>query len=174
MTWGVCAYGREAAPIAHITTYGPIYSCQFTLATPCTGAHPSGLGSMPTSGILGALRLRSHPLSSAAAPISSWTALTSSTPTSRMDPFLPKANLGEHSKATDTIVVTPGIPALKCSMVDLILSRKYVDLGELPPAKGFSKLLSSLSSGLEGQVVLLQAADLVLGHSVLPSTRQFC
>ena len=54
-------------------------------------------------------------------------------------------------------------------MVELILSGKYVDLGKLPPAKGFSKPLSSLSSSIEGQVVLLQAADVLRTRRLIPN-----
>jgi len=72
------------------------------------------------------------------------------------------------SKASDTVVVAPGILALKQSLVDLILADKYIDLGELPPAKGFSKPLAPLSSGLGGQVVLLQAADLAQAKRLVP------
>ena len=89
------------------------------------------------------------------------TALVSSTATSRMDPFLPKANMGEHSKATDTIVVTPGIPALKPLHGGPDPDWKICGLG-------LSKPLSSLSRGLEGKVVLLQAADVVQTKRLIP------
>ena len=38
-----------------------------------------------------------------------------------------------------------------------MLSGAYVDFGELSPAKGFSKPLSALTQGMDGQIVLLQA-----------------
>ena len=41
-------------------------------------------------------------------------------------------------KATDTLVVAPGVPALKRSIVEQILEGKFIDLAELPPAKSFS------------------------------------
>ena len=50
-----------------------------------------------------------------------------------------------------------GLPALPKKMVERILANKYIDFSELPPAKG---KVRSLPSGLEGQVVLVQAADL--------------
>ena len=74
------------------------------------------------------------------------------------------------SKASDTVVVAPRIPALKQFLVDLILADKYIDLGELPPAKDFSKPLSFLFSGLGGQVVLLQAADLAQAKGLVPDS----
>ena len=52
--------------------------------------------------------------------------------------------------------------------MDLIRADRYVDLGELPHAKGFSKPLTSLSHCLEGQVVLIQAADLLHSKKVIP------
>ena len=68
------------------------------------------------------------------------------------------------------MVVAPRIPALKQFLVDLILADKYIDLGELPPAKDFSKPLSFLFSGLGGQVVLLQAADLAQAKGLVPDS----
>lgn len=49
-----------------------------------------------------------------------------------------------------------------------MLSGAYIDLGELPPAKGFSKPLSSLTQGMEGQIVLLQASDLAQSKKLIP------
>ena len=46
-------------------------------------------------------------------------------------------------------------------LVELILARTFVDLGEFPPAKGFGKSQSALSSDVEGKTVLLQAAHYV-------------
>lgn len=63
----------------------------------------------------------------------------------------------------DTVVVAPGVPALKRSLVEQVLDGKFVDLAELPPAKCFSKPLTALSSDVEpeGKIMLLQAADYV-------------
>lgn len=43
-----------------------------------------------------------------------------------------------------------------------------MDLGELPPAKGFSKTTSALSSDKEGEIVLLQAAEYILSKKHIP------
>ncbi len=51
------------------------------------------------------------------------------------------------SKAPDTIVVLPGIPPLRRSVVETILSGAFLDFSELPPAKGLSKPASSLRQG---------------------------
>lgn len=132
------------------------------------GAAPCHLGAMPSSSVLGALGLRSHSIdttiqtSSISAPLMAPSLLSihSDLPT--------RYDQGESSKASDPIVVAPGIPALKRSLVEQILGGKYVDLGELPPAKGFNKPTSSLTAGLDGQVVLLQAADLVKTKKLIP------
>ena len=60
------------------------------------------------------------------------------------------------SGATGTVVVAPGIPAIKKWLAESILAGECIDLAELPPAKGQGK---NLSGPLEGQVVLLHAAD---------------
>ena len=65
------------------------------------------------------------------------------------------AGAAGSSKAMDTIVVAPGVPALKRSLVDSILAGKFTDLGELPPARGFGKTPAALSSDVEGKIVLV-------------------
>ena len=142
-----------------------------------------GLGNLPTSRVVGALGLRTHlpshgttsTLASSATPTT--TTLAQGAAVSIMslgldsNGLLSPTPLGQSaggSKASDTIVVVPGIPALKRAIVDLIRADRYVDLGELPPAKGFSKPLTSLHHCLEGQVVLIQAADLLHSKKVIP------
>ena len=66
------------------------------------------------------------------------------------------------------IVVAPGVPAQKRSLVELILAGKFVHLGEFPPAKGFGKSPLALSSDAEGKIVLLQAADYVQSEKHIP------
>lgn len=56
-------------------------------------------------------------------------------------------------------MVAPGIPALRRSLVEAIQAGKYIDFGELPPARGLAKAPSSLASDTEGKIFLLQAAD---------------
>ena len=50
-------------------------------------------------------------------------------------------------------------------MVDKILANDYVDFGELPPAKGKGW---SVLQGLEGQVIVVQAADLMQTRKIIP------
>ena len=84
------------------------------------------------------------------------------------DHAVPLSAPSSSAKASDTIVVAPGVPALKRSLVELILAGIFVDLGEFPPAKGFGKSPSALSSDLEGEIVLLQAADYVQSKKHIP------
>ena len=64
--------------------------------------------------------------------------------------------------------MAPGVPALKRSLVDLILAGKFADLGELPPARGYGKTPAALTSDVEGKIVLLQAADYVRSKKHIP------
>ncbi len=64
--------------------------------------------------------------------------------------------LSASPSTSDTV---PGLPALKRSLVDQVLAGKYVDFGELPPAKGLGKASPTMSGDVEGKIVLIQAAD---------------
>ena len=144
---------------------------------------------MPAGGILGSLGLRSFSLAGStqctAPSRGTWGHTVS--PLSITTPALPMtlpstsagASLladqsasasapGSSPKASDTIVVAPGVPALKRSLVELITERKFVDLGELPPAKGFGKTPSTLTSDMEGKIVLMQAAEYVQSKKHIP------
>ncbi len=69
------------------------------------------------------------------------------------------------------VVPAPNLPPITKKMADHIIAGHFVDFVELPPAKGGSKLRPSV----EGQVVLVQAAELyqskrliTCGASALP------
>ena len=64
-------------------------------------------------------------------------------------------------------LVTPGagLLALPKKLVEKITANEYIDFGELPPTKG---KVQALPTGLEGQVVLVQAADLVQPKKLIP------
>lgn len=81
------------------------------------------------------------------------------------NPSTPQATLSQLSGSTGTVVVAPGIPAIKKWLVDSILAGECIDLAELPPAKGRSK---SLTGSLEGQVVLLHATDYFQAKRLIP------
>ena len=48
------------------------------------------------------------------------------------------------------------------------MADKFIDLGDLPSAKSFSKTLSILATGLDGNVVLLHAAELAKSKKLIP------
>lgn len=62
------------------------------------------------------------------------------------------------------VSVGPGLAAMSKKMVARILAGEYVDFGELPPAKGKSRSPQSV----EGQVIVVQAADLVQTRKLIP------
>jgi len=51
-------------------------------------------------------------------------------------------------------------------MIDKIVAGKYVDFSELPPARGLSR---SLPPYLEGQVIVVQAEDLIASRKLIPN-----
>ena len=105
-------------------------------------AGPAALG-MPPASVLASLGLNS--LSQMGAPILSTTASTPNAQTS--------------------ILVAPGLPSLKKSLVDSIWAEEFIDMTELPPAKG---KIPALSTHLEGQVVLMQMSDYVHSKRLIP------
>ncbi len=64
-----------------------------------------------------------------------------------------------------TIVHAPGLPALKKPVMQNILEGQFIDFTELSPAKGRTK---AVAGELEGQVLLLQASDLIQAKRVTP------
>ena len=64
----------------------------------------------------------------------------------------------EHADQPFLVQLGPGLPALPRKMVAKIEAGEYVDFNELPPAKCKNRPLTHPS---EGQVVVVQAADLV-------------
>ena len=56
------------------------------------------------------------------------------------------------------MVIAPRLPSLSASLQDTILNGHYVDLAELPPAKGNVR---SLSGDLEGKTQLVRSTDLL-------------
>lgn len=69
------------------------------------------------------------------------------------------------------ITVGTGLSSLSKKLVDKIKSNEYVDFAELPPAKGKSKPLPNI---LEGQIVIVQAADLLQSRQVIPDFATWC
>ena len=63
------------------------------------------------------------------------------------------------------VAVGQGFQALPRKLVERIQANEYVDFADLPPAKGKSR---PASHSLEGQVLVVQAADLVQARKVIP------
>lgn len=63
------------------------------------------------------------------------------------------------------VSVGMGLPSLPRKMVDRIRANEYVDFAELPPARGKGR---PMSQAMEGQVIVVQAADLLQSRRVIP------
>ena len=70
-----------------------------------------------------------------------------------------------HVPVPQVTCVGAGLPPLAQKLVDRILARQYVDFTELPPAKGKGRPVAQPG---EGQLVLLQASDLVHARKTIP------
>ncbi len=64
-----------------------------------------------------------------------------------------------------TLCLVPGLPAITRRLAEKIRANKYIDFTELPPAKGKGK---PVSHALEGQVIVVQAADLIQSRRIIP------
>lgn len=81
-----------------------------------------------------------------------------------LDP--PNLDGGGATPKTSLMVATGnGLPALPRKVVDRILANEYVDFAELPPAKG---KVRGLNHSGEGQVILVQAEDLLQSKKMIP------
>ncbi len=81
-----------------------------------------------------------------------------------------EASQSEHSAATAKpgtclVSIGPGLPSLPKRLVERIGTGECVDFGELPPAKGKSRPLPQAG---EGQVVVVQATDLMATRKTIP------
>jgi len=85
---------------------------------------------------------------------------------------IPAADLTQVSVGSDALPKSnplvptgPGLPALPKKLVDRIQANEYIDFSELPPAKG---KVRALNQSLEGQVILVQAEDLLQSKRLIP------
>ena len=73
---------------------------------------------------------------------------------------------GSSSEATSPLVpVGPGLPALPKKVILKIEGNDYIDFNELPPVKGKGR---SVNQSLEGQFIIVQAADLMQSRKTIP------
>ena len=68
-------------------------------------------------------------------------------------------------KANPLVPTGLGLPALPKKLVARIWANEYIDFSELPPAKG---KVQALNQSLEGQVILVQAEDLLQSKRLIP------
>ena len=68
-------------------------------------------------------------------------------------------------KANPLVPTGLGLPALPKKLVARIWANEYIDFSELPPAKG---KVRALNQSLEGQVILVQAEDLLQSKRLIP------
>ena len=68
-------------------------------------------------------------------------------------------------KPPSTVMLGTGLPSLPKKLIDKILVGEYVDFAELPPARGKAR---AVPQALEGQIVVVQAADLLQSRRVIP------
>ena len=70
------------------------------------------------------------------------------------------------STSNKLVLVAPGLLSVSQKVIDKIKRGEYIDFNELPPARGLSK---SLPPHLEGQLVIVQADDLVVSRKLIPN-----
>ncbi len=63
------------------------------------------------------------------------------------------------------VPIGQGLPALPKKVIEKILAHDYIDFAELPPAKG---KIRSIAPNVEGQVILVQAEDLLQTKKLIP------
>ena len=87
--------------------------------------------------------------------------------------LLPTISQGNGSTNQPALVQTvpsaPGLPAVTKKLAEHILAGRYIDFSELPPAKGRCKLPAA-----EGQLVLIQAADLMQTKRLITDLSTWC
>jgi hypothetical protein len=69
------------------------------------------------------------------------------------------------------VSIGTGLPALPKKIVEKIRASEYVDFSELPPAKGKGR---PLPQSLEGQIIVVQAADLIHTRRIIPDLATWC
>jgi len=75
-------------------------------------------------------------------------------------------NTTPSASGSKHVLVAPGLPCLSQRIIDKIVAGEYVDFSELPPVRGLSR---SLPPYLEGQVIVVQAEDLMASRKLIPN-----
>ena len=71
----------------------------------------------------------------------------------------------DEAKSGPLVPIGAGLPALPNKLVAKIRANEFIDFAELPPAKG---KMRSFPQGLEGQVIVVQAEDLLQAKKLIP------
>ena len=81
-------------------------------------------------------------------------------------------NEADMDSKQQLISIGAGLPSLPAKLVRKIHNMEYIDFADLPPARGKSRTPHSL----EGQVIVVQAADLLQTRKIIPdlATWQQC
>lgn len=75
------------------------------------------------------------------------------------------AGAGTEGPAQPMVSLGTGLAPITKRMADRIKAGEYIDFSELPPAKGKAR---SVPQSLEGQVIVVQAADLLQDRKLIP------
>ena len=142
---------------------------QFTLhiILSCTGA-PITLGSLPDSQHISSLALITNPPPLIADPsiLAEANNMASMQSQTEQAPLRQQSQTLQLSSSTPSAMVSPGpgLPAISKKLYDAIRAGGYVDFAQFPAAKGRSIPPTSL----EGQIVLVQASELVQTQRLVP------
>ena len=83
-------------------------------------------------------------------------------PATQIDSLISKLENDEGSSSsqppTPLVAIGTGLPALPKKLIARVLANDYIDLAELPPAKGKGR---PMPQSLEGQIIVIQAAELM-------------
>jgi len=76
-----------------------------------------------------------------------------------------KGQLDSQKPCSSMVPTGEGLPSLPKKCVEKILAGEFIDLADLPPAKGKVK---AIPNAAEGQIVVVQAADLMEHRKLIP------
>ena len=90
-------------------------------------------------------------------------------PAAQIDALMSKLESSEGNSSPQPpaplVTIGTGLPALPKKLIARVLANEYIDFSELPPAKGKGR---PMPHSLEGQVVVVQAAELLQTRKIIP------
>lgn len=75
------------------------------------------------------------------------------------------ARAGPSESSSQLVQLGTGLPVLPRRLIEKIEVGEHINFGDLPPAKGKGK---PLAQAFEGQLVMIQAADLMQSRRLIP------